>query len=203
MKRQDYLKRICTAKYGEGTHSSPALASLYSGQLQEVKRVYEEMGGLLSDVPFRFKEYDIPLKDFIIELDEQEHFNRYRLKTLESSIYEDCKNFNVEAYKKSCGRYESRCRDYGKFWETNSTKKQFGPAKHEYFPEDTGGSRWKQRALYDMIKDAYSLATKLPIIRISIYDIYKDTPIDDLLSDRKKDTLLAYVDMRLQKALEK
>ena len=198
MKRQDYLKNICIEKYGEGNHPSPNLEELDDNHMIEVKSVYKELGGILSKVPFGFRGYDIMLRDFIVELDEQEHFNRYRLKTLQSFIYNDFHNFDISEYKNFCNEYECKCRKYGKFGENSSTKRQFSNCSFE----DMGVSRWKQRAFYDFIKDVYSITVKIPIIRISIYEKYNGDTIDDLINKEDKKRLLEYVDLRFKRTQE-
>lgn len=199
--KEDFLKRICVSKYGEKQHPKPTLNALFPEQIKEINRLYKELGGKLPETPFRFKSFDVSLKDFIIELDEQEHFNRYRLKTLASSIYKDFVNFDIDNYLKFCRMYESRCRIYGKFGKTSSSDKQFGPADSKIIPDDPNWSRWKQRALYDMIKDAYSVAKKIPIIRISIYDNFNGRLIKELLDNQDRVNLLSYIDQRLEKVL--
>ena len=194
--REDYLRYICIEKFGEDTHSAPSLMSFDDDLNKEVKRVYTNLGGCMSEIPFRFKKYDIDLKDFIIELDEQEHFNRFRLMTLESPVYKHCQNFDVAKYREFCEKYECNCRTYGKYWENDSTKKQFSPSE---INGQQGASRWKQRAFYDFIKDVYSVITAIPIIRISIYERCGGTTIDDLIRDCKKDILLDYINQRYLK----
>lgn len=198
MKRQDYLKNICIEKYGEGNHPSPNLKELDDNRMTEIKSVYKELGGTLSEVPFNFRGYDIMLRDFIVELDEQEHFNRYRLKTLESFIYNDFHNFDVNEYKIFCNEYEHKCRKYGGFFKNDSTKLQFTNQCSYCNFEDLGASRWKQRAFYDFIKDIYSITAKIPIIRISIYERYNGDTINDLINKEGKKRLLEYVNLRFK-----
>lgn len=191
--REDYLRCICIEKFEEGTHSAPSLMLFDDDLNKEVRRVYTNLDGRMSEIPFRFKKYDIDLKDFIIELDEQEHFNRFRLQTLESPVYKHCHNFDVAKYREFCEKYESNCRTYGQYWESDSTKKQFSSSEVN---GQWGASRWKQRAFYDFIKDVYSVITTIPIIRISIYERCDGKTIDDLIRDRKKDILLEYINQR-------
>ena len=195
MERQDYIKCICIGRYGKGSHSSPSLLMLGADMKKEVDRVYSDLGGLLPETPFRFAKYDVDLEDFIIELDEQEHFNRFRLKTLKSSIYKQFNNFNVVEYQSFCRKYESHCRRHGGFWENASTKKQFSQSEID---GQQGETRWKQRAFYDFVKDAYSITANVPIIRISIYETVNGYTINDLIMNHRKETLLEYIDHRYQ-----
>ncbi len=198
--REEFLKKICIEKYGTGKHEGPSLAELLPEQMKEVNKIYKELGGLLPTAPYKFRAYDIPLDNFIIELDEQEHFNRYRLKTLDSTIYKNYHNFDVPSYREYCKKYEFKCRTHGKYGNNPSTVKQFGPADPSFIAEDLGWSRWKQRAFYDLIKDAYSIAKNLPIVRLSIYDEYEGETINELLNRQDRSKLLAYVEECYQKA---
>lgn len=51
------------------------------------------LGGIEEHYNYRGK-VDLVFDNMIVELDEQLHFNRYRLKTLESSLYDLLPKFN-------------------------------------------------------------------------------------------------------------
>ena len=197
MKRQDYLKRLAIKQYGTGNHPKPSLDVFNDVQLEEIERIYQQLGGILPEIPFRFGGYDIELKDVIIELDEGEHFNRYRKSTLDSSIYQDFRNFDVKNYKKFCDGYEHKCRRYGGLWSNSSCEKMFDLTTNSEF-EDIGAPRWKQRAFYDFIKDMYSVVSGIPIIMIYIYYRYASNTIDGLIANEDSRKLQEYITMRYQ-----
>ena len=147
--------------------------------------------------PTRIGQYDIDLIDFIIELDEENHFNRYRKITLESEFYTECNHFDIEQYKQFCADYESDCLTYGKYWNSISADKQFGrnPSNDDFKVDrkDTPPSRFKQRAFYDFIKDIHSQINNITLLRISIYDTYKASKIKDLIDMQERDILLNYI----------
>lgn len=90
--RQTLLKSITEDIYSGSLIKSPKLSIFeieYSGLINEVERVYSALGGTSEQIPINYGSWDISLKDFCIELDEERHFNRYRLETLASSIYND------------------------------------------------------------------------------------------------------------------
>ena len=140
---------------------------------------------------------DIDLKDFIIEFDEENHFNRYRLKTLNSLIYKDWKNFKVADYQQYCTKYEDKCCAYGKFWRTDSSDNQYEMSSPNGVLDGIGSSRWKQRAFYDFVKDVYSIVINTPIIRISIYDIYHAQTILSLIQQERETELMQYIKNRV------
>lgn len=196
-KKQDYLKRIYIAEFGEGTHSKPSTDKLLNSKFAPfIKTVYSKLNGQLSLPPTRFGSWDIDLGNFIVELDEERHFNRYRLITLNSDFYQNQTYFNIESYKVYCSKYEDEClsaASWGKNWKNNSTEKQFGISSEQRIFEGNGASRWKQRAFYDFLKDISSHVLSIPIIRISIYDTVNSIRIDELINIERKEILLRLI----------
>lgn len=132
------------------------------------------LGGMLSDYPREPGKWDISVQEgFRIELDEKQHFNRYRGITLNSCIYEREKIFSpeqLEEYKRFCTEYGHRCPHKGGWWSSSRANEQFGVASPDEDFSGNGSSRWKQRAFYDFLKDVVSLVEGKPLIRISVYD---------------------------------
>ncbi|MEO9020597.1 MAG: hypothetical protein ABI237_04130 [Ginsengibacter sp.] len=58
----------------------------------EIFSIYQELGGIQNEIPFFISKLDYFSNGKIIELDEENHFNRYREITLQASIYETEKN---------------------------------------------------------------------------------------------------------------
>jgi len=48
----------------------------------EVQRVYKQLGGVLNSFPVNVGRWDLRVGAVAIELDEERHFNTYRLNTL-------------------------------------------------------------------------------------------------------------------------
>ncbi|MBO5157331.1 MAG: hypothetical protein J6C05_09435 [Prevotella sp.] len=197
-KKQNYLEKICSGLYNSGHHNKPndkefRDANLYS----TILGMYRNLGGKLHEIPLNIGKYDIDLENVIIEFDEENHFNRYRLETFNSPIYKDWKNFNVTNYQQYCTKYENECRTYGKFWNTDSSDKQYGMSSPKGVLNNIGSSRWKQRAFYDFVKDVYSIVINTPIIRISIYDIYHEQTILSLIQQKREIELTQYVENRV------
>ena len=170
------------------------------------------LGGILIDYPRNPGKWDISVQEgFRIEVDEEQHFNRYRAITLNSHVYEREKIFSpeqVDLYKEFCNTdmYEQSCRCDGKFWSSASANNQFGMASLPRVFDGNGSSRWKQRAFYDFLKDVASLVEGKPLIRISIYETVcvnsEDRCVGDLLdSDRYMDYKREILDL-LEKRLE-
>lgn len=146
---------------------------LKASHQDEILRVYRLLGGILDTPPLRFGPCDIVTKNFVVELDEEQHFNRYRKLTLGSVIYSDTKWFDHVRYKAYCDDFEELCLKKaarGGYWSNASTEKQFGPAAEKGVFAGNGSPRWKQRAFYDFCKDFAGKVNDMPIFRLSVYD---------------------------------
>lgn len=197
-KKQEYLKQICLDLYKQGNHKKPNDKVFRTNNFYSIiAEMYAMLGGKQDKVPFNTGKYDIDLENFIIEFDEENHFNRYRLETLSSSIYKDWKNFKVTDYQLYCTKFEDKCRTYGKFWHTEASDKQYGMSSPNGVLQGTGSSRWKQRAFYDFVKDVYSIVVNIPIIRISIYDMYHTQTVLNLIQQKQEEKLRQYIKSRV------
>ncbi len=157
-----------------GTLSYPTSDAIKSSSYYEdVKTVYKNLGGILSEVPVNLRKWDIEVDGAAIELDEFLHFNRYRKITLESSIYKKLPKFPLTQYLDYCKFYEAGCisaGSYGGKWSNDSCEKQFGKASPLKVFTGVGAPRWKQRAFYDFVKDLTFILYDFPLVRLSIYD---------------------------------
>lgn len=197
--RQTLLKSITEDIYSGSLIKSPKLSIFeieYSGLINEVERVYSALGGTSEQIPINYGSWDISLKDFCIEFDEERHFNRYRLETLASSIYNDFPFFSVSNYKEYCLTKEEQClraASWGNNWKTNSSDKHFVASGDYGDLSENGSSRWRQRAFYDFIKDLNSVIRKVPVLRISIYDTYNGSTVNEMLIKKDVRNLKAFL----------
>lgn len=174
--RQEILASILTSKFGTGKHfpNSVNISDLSrAGIVNEVTRTYRKLGGILEEAPLSFGKWDICLTDFIVELDEEQHFNRYRATTFNSFIYHMEKCFEVAEYMDYCSKFELNCikkSSWGKYWTSPSTERQFGNPGINADLEEDGSPRWRQRAFYDYLRDVFAIVYRMPVIRVSIYD---------------------------------
>jgi len=184
--RQDKLKEIVLNKFAAFKHEKLTLKELENSNLfQVVNDTYKKLGGQLDTLPTNYGPWDISTKDFIIELDEERHFNRYRFETLGSSYYDNHKSFSVLDYKNFCIDFENHClsaASWSKNWKNASTEKMFLKSNACENLSGNGSSRWRQRAYYDFMKDITSNIKNVPIFRVSIYDKFRGRTIDSILS---------------------
>lgn len=151
----------------------PRFEDLYNSSFYaDLFELYKSLGGLLDRIPFGLNSshIDFYINGNILELDEENHFTRYRTISLELPIYSTSNTLNKDNYKCFCKQYEGKVRNYGKFWTTVSCEKMFGKPSLNGDLSGNGSPRWKQRAFYDTLKDHFSLVSDIKVKRISIYD---------------------------------
>jgi hypothetical protein len=138
----------------------------------EIEQVYRQLGGVLALCPVQPGAWDVELAGIAVELDEEQHFNRYRALTLGSPLYEGTR-LPVREYSLFCTSYEGECLRKASnrgYWASLSTIAQFGQAGALRDLNPPGAPRWKQRAFYDFLKDMAPTLTETPVARIAIWD---------------------------------
>ncbi|MFP4698611.1 MAG: hypothetical protein ACLFMO_07880 [Eubacteriales bacterium] len=209
-RRQKYLKYVIKSNFGKVYDNYLPRVSyediLKSKYCDEVTKVYYKLGGKLYKFPSRIGKWDIETEKFVLELDEELHFNRYRKITLNSRIYDELNDFPVRKYKKYCDEYEINCLkagSYGKKWTNLSCEKQFGVSAKNKDLTGNGSARWRQRAFYDYLKDLTPLILQFPLIRVSIWDKVKicdkEINIAYLLDKEKGKELKQYLEEKIVK----
>ena len=195
MRKESILKQVVLQEYGEKKHLKLTKSQflLSSEFYSEVESMYKELGGILGEPPLTFGSWDISTPEFILELDEENHFNRYRLQTLSSNIYQMINGFRLDEYMRFCTLYESGCRKHGGFWKNNSSEKLFVKSDDNGCLDGAGSSRWRQRAFYDFLRDVTGLIKEIPVIRLSIYQTFKDRKVYDIIESKDKAMILDLV----------
>lgn len=184
-KQEEILSRLLTQKFGQGAFRKPSFADFSNSEFHnEIKNIYNKLNGQLNTYPVAFRGFDIELPLCIVELDEAQHFNRYRSITLDSSIYKASKSFSTTEYKDYCNQFENECLKKGdnrKYWKTPSTEKQFGKSAADGILTGGGSSRWRQRAFYDFLRDVGQYVGNFKLLRISIYQMIEDKSVGEIL----------------------
>ncbi|EFV05675.1 hypothetical protein KZY75_09995 [Prevotella salivae] len=195
MRKESILKQVVLQEYGEKKHLKLTRGQflLSSEFYSEVESMYKELGGILGEPPLTFGSWDISTPEFILELDEENHFNRYRLQTLNSNIYQMINGFRLDEYMRFCTQYESGCRKHGGFWKNNSSEKLFVKSDDNGCLDGAGSSRWRQRAFYDFLRDVTGLIMEIPVIRLSIYQTFKGRKVYDIIESKDKAMILDLV----------
>ena len=193
-KREEILRCFIQREFNVDVHHSlkkPTQEEFYTSEFdKDLQSLFKNLGGLLEKYPTGFRGFDIRLKNKIIELDEEQHFNRYRLATLDFSIYTEFQENYIKGYKQYCIEKEGEClkkTNKIKYWTTESSEKQFG--KSDEFKKfiNNVSARWKQRAFYDVLRDVTPSIKGYKVIKISIYDtvniLDKELIVADILDD--------------------
>jgi hypothetical protein len=83
----------------------------------------------------------------------------------------------------------------GRRWTSPSGERLFGQADPDGVFGVHGAPRWKQRALYDAMKDAAAAVGQVRLARISIYDTVEDVVLNDVLYGRAHVSANAIVEL--------
>lgn len=153
---------------------SPSLRS-------EMAALYERLGGQ-APLPVKTGSWDMAFGELVIELDEEQHFNRYRRLTLDTPFAADLPWRN--AYVEQCDSYEEVCLKKASnrgYWTSPATERMFGPPGPRRELNGAGSPRWKQRALYDALRDACALNGSVRLVRLSRWDDIGGVPLWQVL----------------------
>jgi hypothetical protein len=165
---------------------APRIGDLHPDAAAEVLGLYCQLGGRRGTSDLRPGPWDVLVDGLLVELDEQLHFNRYRAATLAAASCQRLPRFPVAAYTRFCPTKEADCLKPGRAqgrWMNASTESHFGPSGPRGDLSGAGSSRWKQRAIYDAMKDLTQLDQSAPrLARVAIWDPLPGVP-DVLVED--------------------
>ena len=78
-KLEETLSQLLKREFGEGSFDKPTYFDFLNSRLHsEIESTYRKLNGQLDNYPVSFRGFDIELPHLIVELDEAQHFNRYR-----------------------------------------------------------------------------------------------------------------------------
>ncbi|WP_051549447.1 DUF7255 family protein [Nocardioides sp. URHA0032] len=166
----------------------PRLADLPAAQHDRIRSLYE----ILDGTPAQFDRirpggWDLafitpedPHRLLHVELDEEQHFNRYRARMLDAT--EELGLPWTPAYQSYSRDREARLLPgwgTGQRWTNPSAARFFGEASPPGDFTGVGAPRWRQRAFYDAVKDTL---TSRSLARISVHDSHDaDNTVETLL----------------------
>lgn len=181
---------LAAAGFDVAAHGAPAprLDILPADLRAAIVALYRELGGQQEQPVLRPGAWDLALADgMVIELDEELHFNRYRARTLAAPWAR--KLPWSKPYRLMCDGHEDECvaaGSWGKRWTNESSEQMFGPGAPAAHLDVPGGApRWKQRALYDAVKDAIATVSGEPhVVRLAVHDEIGGLSLGALLEAR-------------------
>jgi hypothetical protein len=139
----------------------PRLAHLSAVRRYAVRNAYDRLGGRHD----QFEKvrpggwdlaFETPQGTVLIELDEEQHFTRYRGVTIRESLRINGEPPWSAPYLTFCESDEVPLvpsYTWGKFWTSPSSERFFGAASPPGDFTGVGSPRWRQRAFYDAFKD--------------------------------------------------
>lgn len=174
--RAQNLKKILETKFLENDNitfinSAEILDSNFYNQ--EFLNIYNKLDGIINKPKIRLNGYFFEHKKFTLELDEVLHFNRYRLATLRSNIYNNFPGIKVDKYRVYCKKQEKECLKSGSregAWTNSKAEKYFGPSESPGDLGLNGSTGWKYRAFCDYLKDIYACHKNIKLLRLSVWD---------------------------------
>jgi len=139
--------------------------------------------------------FDFKINRHVFLYDDEVHFNRYRLATLKTSMYEVFSFPWAEAYLRLCRTYEKECLKTGlqeRVWNGPPIAgKLFGKSEPPGDLSANGSSGWKLNAYNDTQYDLVSRLHGYKLIRIPLYENLMIggslKKIDDLLLHPKEE----------------
>jgi len=166
---------------------APRLDVMPEEARDHVLGLYRALGGSAErESALRPGAWDLVLADGLhVELDEEQHFNRYRLVTLEP-VWVGQLPWSAE-YREYSIAHESAClrkAKRGGYWSSPSTEAMFGVADPPGTFERLGSPRWKQRALYDAMRDALAASGAVRLSRVAVWDAVDDVTLGAVLDGR-------------------
>ncbi|QKS16491.1 hypothetical protein HUN59_09950 [Curtobacterium sp. Csp2] len=162
--------------------AAPRLPDLPPSIRTETLDLYRSLGGLAPEPQIRPGPWDLSYGDVVVELDEDFHFNRYRTLTL-LAPFASTLPWAVD-YRRHSTDQEHRSGTGGRRWTNPSAERMFGSADAEMVFLDVGAPRWKQRALYDAVKDAAAATGMVRLARLSVHDDVEGIRLEDYLRGR-------------------
>lgn len=156
--RRLVLKKILVQYMGLSlTREQPSLQLKdieYAGMLPELKKIARQLG-MEAALPEEVDLVETEVNGIAIALDEEMHFNEYRLLTLHSSIYAEPLICQLKRYRAYCHQKDKR-----------------GQANRNRVPNIVKEKPLQQSilALNDFMQDMLPLVHYVPLLRLSVYD---------------------------------
>lgn len=117
------------------------------------------------------------------------HFNRYRLKTLRNSFYQDIPFFDLQKWKTYCRSKEKEAFKGGltyEIWTNPLAEKLLDKADEPGYFGGNGSSGWKLHAIANFCLDLYSQQNKVKFYRLTPYDSFMSQSKIELLGNSLK-----------------
>ncbi|WKV10956.1 hypothetical protein [Marivirga harenae] len=124
---------------------------------------------------FSFDLLNLQPTDYHLFFEPEYHFNRYRLKTLRNSFYQDIPFFDLQKWKTFCRSKEKEAFKGGlthEIWTNPLAEKLLNKADEPGYFGGNGSSGWKLHAIANFCLDLYCKQNKIKFYRLTPYDSF-------------------------------
>lgn len=180
--------------YDESLPSLKAKEIIDSKYYPLIKKIYhEELGGIQDTPPLTVPCWDVELKDLkiAIKLDSALDYNRFRIHTFRSELYDQLPHFATDKMRMICKRQETNCMKAGaiqKNWTDALSESHFGESELSGDLGGRGSAKWKMRAFQNFLMDITPLIKNYQVLRVNPYEALlikgEVTKLEDLTLSR-------------------
>ncbi len=140
--------------------------------VDSIQEAYVQLGGRGEWSQIEAQPYDFWVGPYYLNIDDAQSFNRYRLLTLQNSIYKKHKWFDLESYKRYCRQIEPECKKIGLkagVWTNPEAEHHFGSseAPGDFF--GVGSAGWRYYAFQQFLADNLAAYLDIKYKRFSIF----------------------------------
>lgn len=151
---------------------NPAILDDKASELMQ--DIYTQIGGRYQPIQLNKVKFDFKIDNHLFLYDNENHFNRYRVNSLKSDLY-DIFNFPwKDTYMRLSRTYERDCLKSGmqeRIWNGPPiAQKHFGASEEPGDLSGNGSAGWKLNAYNDAQIDLYSRLLGYKLIRIPKYE---------------------------------
>jgi len=144
---------------------------------------------LEEDLRFSFELLHLMPTDYHLFFEPDYHFNRYRLKTLRNSFYQDIPFFDLQKWRTYCRSKEKEAFKAGltqEIWANPLAEKLLGKADEPGYFGGNASPGWKLHAIANYCLDLYCQQNKIKFLRLSSYDSFMSQSKIELLGNSLK-----------------
>jgi hypothetical protein len=153
---------------------------LYTKYPDHFKELAEEMnikwdGFLEKDLQFTFDLLQLEPTDYYLFFEPEYHFNRYRLKTLRNSFYQEISFFDLQKWRTYCRSKEKEAFKAGltnEIWTYPLAEKLLGQPDEPGYFGGNGSPGWKLHAIANFSLDLFCTKNKIKFSRLTPYDSF-------------------------------
>jgi hypothetical protein len=138
---------------------------------------------------FSFDLLHLQPTNYHIFFEPEYHFNRFRLKTLRNSFYQDIPFFDLQKWKTYCRSKEKEAFKGGltnEIWTNPLAEKLLGQADEPGYFGGNSSPGWKLHAIANFCLDLYYHLHKAKLVRLTPYDSFMSQGKIELLGNSLK-----------------